>query len=711
MFLYIKRNFSRNRDWKFMTNIDNNTKKSEALESPKDDVSLKKPTEGNFQVTFTNESSINNGKITSASICQPVPNYTKEYKVYKNTSSLEDVLDSLLQATESPQSTIGNISNSENKELIYSKEYHTKDYIDRNDFKGIDLTDLKTFYSKNGNSSKKTYDYLKSYIIENKDDPEILQNTVSRLLHDFNNMYDHTAPHKKVGNNQTEILDKVINTADGEELSGFICGPIHSFIMDTLNECGINAALLSGTNVNGTNHHTLLYQQEDGKYVFNNYGTNIVIDATNIKDAAREVYKRSNSLESVGYIAFQDNGKKSYQEFAFKKEAAFGDEMDKRDYHSESPFDNKINPNPNLNGSVNISTNGNISISAGGSMVYGNSVKDRETELTVEIKKSNETEMFIQSESAGLKIEHRGINKNSGVFFDTKGITSYTSGKLGGCEYTQDITAILEMEEKITEDARNDLAEAGFNDNIINTVAPIADKTKSPIYKTQPDVTETKHLSTFFKGSVGKETSLLKEENTELSNTAKVSAFAGATFELGGSGVRGDVRLLAEDGFELKNNLSKTSLKNSISGGVLADLKMTNTGMCFSIQPGVKFNASSSAVIKPNQNLEIGANIKAGAVVTTVDKDFDVSGGVSAAYKPANRNIVIYGDANAGLYRQRITIEGFNEQTENKTYFSVGAGVKLNPKTSVSVSYNRENDALNKSRTNSSVTIGTKITF
>ena len=133
--------------------------------------------------------------------------------------------------------------------------------------------------------------------------------------------------------------------------------------------------------------------------------------------------------------------------------------------------------------------------------------------------------------------------------------------------------------------------------------------------------------------------------------------------------------------------------------------------MCFSVQPGVKFNASSSAVIKPNQNFEIGAGVKAGAAVTTVDKDFCVSGNVSAAYKPGDSKIVIYGDANAGLYRQKITVGGFNEQTENKTYFSIGAGAQLNPRTSVSLRYTNERDALNKTRNNSSVTIGTKITF
>ena len=695
-----------------MTGEDKKQENAENTDVSVDKTVLKKPVQAEFEVTYTSQSSVSNGTIESAAVSQQVPDYKRKYTVYEGSATLEDVLDNILNGTPASENDSENVFDGNFREPIYSKEYDTKDYIDRSDFKGIDLTDLKTFYNQNGNSSKKTYDYLKDYIIKNKDNPEVLQSTVSRLLDDFNEIYDHATPHKKVGENQPEILDKVINTPDGDELSGFICGPIHSFIMDTLNECGIDAALLSGANVDGSNHLTLLYKQSDGKYVFNNYGKNIVINASNIKDAARGVYKRSNSLESVGYILFQDNGKKSYQEFAFEREAAFGDEMDKRDYHAESPFDSNISKTPHLKGSVEISANGNITAGAGGSVVYGNSVKTRETSLDIEVKKNNETEMFLESESVGVKLEHKGTNESTGVFFDTKGIASYTSGQLGGCEYTQDRTAIVKMNDKMTEDARKDLAAAGFDSSVIDDAAPLVDESvKIPIYKINEDLTETKYLSTFFKGSVGKKTTLLKADNMELTNTSKATAFAGATFELGGSGVQGDVRVLGENGFELKNNFDKAALKNNISGGVLADLKMTNTGMCFSVQPGVKFNASSSAVIKPNQNFEIGAGVKAGAAVTTVDKDFCVSGNVSAAYKPGDSKIVIYGDANAGLYRQKITVGGFNEQTENKTYFSIGAGAQLNPRTSVSLRYTNERDALNKTRNNSSVTIGTKITF
>ena len=183
--------------------------------------------------------------------------------------------------------------------------------------------------------------------------------------------------------------------------------------------------------------------------------------------------------------------------------------MDKRDYHAESPFDSNISKTPHLKGSVEISANGNITAGAGGSVVYGNSVKTRETSLDIEVKKNNETEMFLESESVGVKLEHKGINESTGVFFDTKGIASYTSGQLGGCEYTQDRTAIVKMNDKMTEDARKDLAAAGFDSSIIDDTAPLVDESvKIPIYKINEDLTETKYLSTFFKGSVSLSSSI-----------------------------------------------------------------------------------------------------------------------------------------------------------------------------------------------------------
>ena len=619
-----------------------------------------------------------------------------------NPELLKDFLENMPSLTPAP-------------EPLFSKEYNPEDYFDRKDLKGIDLVDLKNVYQTNGNSPEKTYQYLKNYITENKNNPEILQKTISRLLHNFIDIYDSTTPHKKVGENQTDILNKIINTPEGEELSGFICGPIHSFIMNTLNECGINAVLVSGAAINGGNHATLLYQQSDGKYVFNNYGTNIVINATNIKDAIREVHKQSNDLESTGYITIKNDEKNSYQEFAFEQEAVFGNEMDKRDYHSETPFDQNIPARPYVQGNVEISTNGNISAEAGGSLVYGNSVKNSETALTLGFKKNNETAMFMNSQSAGLKVEHKSTNNDTGFSFDVKGIMSYTKGTLGSCKYIQDFTALLNAKNRMIKQIRSDLQQAGFNNEKIESI--VEQPYTSEELSLGSTIEDTKfnftpqYLSTFFKGSVGKNTTLLKNDNIELTNATKATAIGGMTFTLNSPGNRGDIRVIAEDGLRLKNTIKDFSINNEISAGLLTDLKQKNTGLCYSLQPGAKFNAGTSVAYSSTPNFGISAGAKVSSVVTPVDKDLGVQGGINAVYKPENSNILFHGEATAGLYKQKITIGGFNEQTENTRNFSVSLGAQLNPKTSVSVRYDNENHALNKTRNNSSVTIGTKISF
>ena len=674
-----------------------------------DKIVLKTPAEAQFEVTITDESVTQNGTIESASMTPFFTNFGIHINLNQDSQDedIKDFLDEILGNQDNDNQNID-----KTPDINFDKTYHSLDYIDRNDIKGIDLTDLKNFYAANGNSSEKTYEYLKNYIKENKDNPEQIYSTISRLLDNFETLYDDNKPHKKVGENQSDILNKIINTPESGELSGFICGPIHSFIMKTLHDCGIEAAMLGGTTPDGGNHLTLLYRIEDGKYAFNDYGSNIVINASNIKDAAKEVYKRSSEIESGGYITLQNDGEKAYTEFALKKEAVFGDEMDKRDYHLESPFDIKINQEPSIKGTVNISTNGNISAKAGGSLVYGNNAKTKETSLTLGYKQNNETDIFLKSKSAGLKAEHKGINENNGKFFDTKAIVSYTEGKIGGCEFSRDTTASLNAEIRMNNDIRKDLTEAGLSQEEINRYAPAVNPNiydnVSKRYKSAPDA---QYLSTFFKGAAGKENTLVDTGNMQLSNTSKASLYCGMTFSLNNSGFHGDARILAENGFELKNNFKNAVLKNNLSGGVFAELKQTTEGLCISAQPGVKLNAASSVSYSPNENLQLNAGVKAGSAITPVDKDFGLQGGVSAAFKPADSNVILYTDAGAGLYRQKITIGGFNEQTENKTNFSIGLGAQLNPKTSVSLRYNREHDALNKTRSNSSVTIGTRITF
>ena len=162
-----------------------------------------------------------------------------------------------------------------------------------NDYKGIGVDDLKNFYNEHNQSAKETYEYLTNYIKENKENPELVKGTIDHLLGDFSLKYDENKNYGNVGANQEEILNKILNTNEEESLDNFICSTIHEFAMKALQDAGVNAVMISGKNNGAGNHATLLYQVNDNKYVFNNYSQQLTVEANNIKDAIREVYKKS----------------------------------------------------------------------------------------------------------------------------------------------------------------------------------------------------------------------------------------------------------------------------------------------------------------------------------------------------------------------------------------------------------------------------------
>ena len=157
---------------------------------------LKTSSEAQFEVTITDESVTQNGTIESASMTPFFTNFGIHINLNQDSQDedIKDFLDEILGNQDNDNQNID-----KTPDINFDKTYHSLDYIDRNDIKGIDLTDLKNFYKANGNSSEKTYEYLKNYIKENKDNPEQIYSTISRLLDNFETLYDDNKPHKKVG--------------------------------------------------------------------------------------------------------------------------------------------------------------------------------------------------------------------------------------------------------------------------------------------------------------------------------------------------------------------------------------------------------------------------------------------------------------------------------------------------------------------------------
>ena len=623
------------------------------------DIKVKQPTDVSVNITYTNDEAVHNGSVTSSS-------FTEDGKIDVTTVSYTDEQ--------------GN---------TYTEESISKI---KDPAPGLNLDDLRAIQKENGGSTVKTYEYLMNYIKENKDNPQIIQNTISKLLSNFSAMYDSDKTHAKVGSNQLEVWDKILNTEDGNELDSFICGTIHDSIGQLLEDCGIESAIISGGQVGGGEHATLLYKLEDGRYVFNNYGKSITIEAPNIKEALQDVYKKSGILESAGMLQIMDKDNSSYQEFAFRKEAAFGDEFDKREYNGNSPLDNTLKPNSEINASVNVSTTGNIRATAEGTLAYGNENVIKNTTVSAEFRRSGETDYFYQSQSEGLKVEHNAeIQKNPDTSFtyNVKGIVSHTSGEFGSVDYVQLST---------------------LSDNNGQTRASGNPEQNLVFDKGTPN-SRGEYLSMHLNGSVGLQKTLVENDNLKLTNATQASGVLYGTLGLNkdvNHSKSFDGRFALENGFGLGTKSETFSTQTNVSGGVVMDAVHT----CDGFRPtfGAKLNVSTGFNYTPNDNLQLGAEARACGVFTQASQDYGISGNVTAGYRPDGSNVTIFGSAGAGLTRQNLSTGLFNQQTENNLASSIAIGAKWDNK-SVSVGYNNFNNKLNPTENLSNISVTARFTF
>ena len=381
----------------------------------KKDIKLKKPTEVSIELGIVNEQETQNSSEDVVYVADKGNSHTDIFRLTDNNNEYKQDIENL------------NI---------------TAEYTDEGAFlKAYSLNNMREELA-NGKSVHEIYNNMKDYILANKDtNPDNVQRAIAQLLDDSASLYDdcihrsglniffgEQGYHREnLGNNGEEILNKILAVPEGEELHGFVCSTISEFGMHLLEECGIKSTLLCGSG-GSSNHTILLWQREDGKYVYTNYDQTGTIDATNIKDAAREIYKKELGLSNNGYMYFVD-GDGSYQEFTMKDEAAWGNELDKRDYNNQNLFSHQVADKPSIDGKVQVSGLGSISAEVKGTLAYGNDVKSKETSLSIGYKKSNGTALADNSTSIGAKIEHLGetLLENGKKFFGTKVIADLTT--------------------------------------------------------------------------------------------------------------------------------------------------------------------------------------------------------------------------------------------------------------------------------------------
>ncbi len=621
-----------------------------------------KKTEAGFEFTLKNESTPINGTLEDAT---DIPILGVQYTVRETKINPET-----------------------GETYIVEHRFDLDDYL-------VDvLSDIRTKVSSS--AAPNGYQELLSQINQKKNNPELLTEYVSKLLSEMNEFYDTDVAHKKVGNTQEEIMEKLLTTSENEDIEGLICMTIHEFAMNALHDCGINAVVVSG-GANIGNHATLLYSRGNGEYVWNNYGSKVIVKASNIKDAIKEVYKNSAALSSGGYLSIVDNNS-SYQEFALEREAAFGEKMDKSAYNNFSPFDNvPLGENNSINGRVEISTLGNIRAGVDTYLDIDSDNNDAEFTLSAEYKKHGETELFLNSQSIGIDAGYNSlVHKDNGkdVFFDINVTHSYTNGMTGRLDYKLDGSVKRACSHLL---------------NDINAVS--SEKIKDlTIQQERPcDSDKKNYFSTFINTEAGFSSEITSGENVSLNHVFKSTLLGGVTIGINSPTVYGDARIIVEEGLRLNNRIGNVNLENTISSGIGADLRYTGGAQKGGISPVAKFNAGTVFEYNNCDNLTFGAEVKGYGVVTKPSKEAGVEGSIYGVYRPANSDVTIFGNVNAGLERQRLTIGGFNEQTENNLKLNTSLGIQLNPKWTISAGYSRELDKLNPTRNNSAFSLGCKI--
>lgn len=334
-----------------------------------------------------------------------------------------------------------------------------------------------------------------------------------------------------------------------------------------------------------------------------------------------------------------------------------------------------------------------------GTIGYSNSVKERETSISLGYKKTQNTTCFDKATSVGVKLEHKGINKrhNGETFWGLKFIADDTKGELPGRTYdyfTKNECDIL------NEHIFKEMEKFGYDRETtiqIDTLC-FGNLLYNDCSHTDYGYT-SKHITSFIKGEYGRKSTLVEEKNTKLENAYKGTLIG--SVDVGTAGTAsfgGDARILLEDGFSLTNKIGKSVLKNNVSFGAIADLKLTGGAQKGGIQFGTKLNGESSFVTQVSPNTTVGVSGQAYATVTKPATELGAGVNVFGTHKPKNSKVTFYGNISAGLERQNLRIGGFNNLTENVRTIGITAGAQLSKKVSVGAGYTGYFDKINNTR-------------
>ena len=619
----------------------------------------------------------------------------------------------ILSANAEYKTTYGNLDiyepNKKSNKLIY------KTYVSNNYIPNVPLTinNLRDYYKQHNKSIDDTYNYLVSFIKDNKDNPEVVQQTISSILGSLQVHYDKKENSGGAGSTK-EVLEKCINTNNNVMIEGLICGPIAELAVDVLKDSGIQAAIVP--QVYNTRHAILVYKQGENQYVFNNYDKNIVLRANNIKDAISEYSKKEGIAHSPGAKRLLD-GDSTYSEYAYKDSAYRGEELSKHTYNSESAFaHNPIHSGTGIDASVVTTNLGSLSADVTGNIVKNNS----QYSASLGFVKKGESTMFLNSTSVGGKFAYNKVtNKNnSTTFLGIENITTVISGEHGGSTYTNSNlnkiardNILMEFDKEIENldiSMYSKEDQEKIRQQILKERQSMSQVIEGDYFHQEPTINKSTNLATFIKGEYGKNITFKESKDTQYNFGYKLSGnilYSTDNSKFGNNS--GDYRIIAEGGLGIANKGDKYQLQAGASGGVFVEYNEPIAGGFNIFSAGTKLNVDGQLEYRPSNNSVIGVSASIYDAIAPSSNNY---GGIGNIYAAAKFNNITF-RANGGVEVQQEKIKlGFNEKTEDNLTLNVQLSGKKG-KTTVYGGVQHHIDNLNKTRNYTGAVIGVKQVF
>lgn len=521
-------------------------------------------------------------------------------------------------------------------------------------------------YSEN-HTAKETYDYLKSGISTNKNDSEKLKKYVDDLLNNLYEDYDHDKHHCKIAGSNSDILQEFINQ---NKVKGAICSTIHGFVMETLNESGVPAALVEGTH-NNRGHITLIYKTQKDNYVWNNYGTSHNIKADNVVSAVKQVFRQDSEFSGKGFVIIQGKGKKYYEEYEYKDEGAFADEIDTSSSNSKSAFSKTA-----IEKSSSVSQDAVVDGTSKTLNTNINKVsKNQKNQISLDLqyKQSGATELFDNSKSAGIKVStahEKNFNKSS-LTAETGLLFSAVDGTVKQSESNKE----KHTKGKILKENLG----LAYNQDIYNS-----NSTK---------------LSTTVKGSESLAWNMKTSGKSELLKG-----------NFSGDNSTCQTRNVLEGGLKLDYKNDKLLISNAVSFGKVMDIVETdyqtqNWGPTF----GTKANINTALTYIPSEKFKLAASMDGFYTKTNVLDHSGITADAKLTYKPNSfNNTEIYSGISGQYDKKRLRIGLFDENINNQKIITIYSGVKTNKNLDIYGSYSQDLASRNKKKT---VSVGAKYNF